>query len=171
MVIMLLALYFMCRGGFADPGVIPRKKINVLEKEKKQKLKDIPMKNLNKKGGRECLVLQNGVYQKYKFCETCFIIRPLKSHHCFDCNNCVENFDHHCPWLGTCVGIRNYKYFFLFLLFVNILIIYIISLSSYHLHLNLKKEIQEEQTIQTFSSFANLTSLGNPNTGFELDVK
>ncbi len=117
-----------------------RKKINFDEHGKKQKLKDVPNK-ANKR--KEYIIVQNGLLIKYKFCSTCFVIKPISSHHCFDCNNCVEKFDHHCPWLGTCVGRRNYKYFFWFTFFVNVLILYIIAFSSYHLHLNLRREINE----------------------------
>ena len=57
---------------------------------------------------------------KVKFCSTCHIFRGPGVSHCKKCDNCVENFDHHCPWLGNCIGKNNYYYFFLFLIFVNI---------------------------------------------------
>mmetsp|Transcript_43023 Transcript_43023/g.93684 ORF Transcript_43023/g.93684 Transcript_43023/m.93684 type:complete len:414 (-) Transcript_43023:295-1536(-) len=42
------------------------------------------------------------------FCGVCRIYVELKTRHCWDCNKCVSYFDHHCPWLNTCIGSRNY---------------------------------------------------------------
>ena len=58
-----------------------------------------------------------------KFCETCLVFRPQGSAHCNDCANCVSGFDHHCPWIGTCVGSGNYNSFFGFVTFLYSLII------------------------------------------------
>lgn len=51
----------------------------------------------------------NGIRYKVKFCNTCHIIRPPGVSHCKVCNICVEKFDHHCPWVGNCIGKNNYK--------------------------------------------------------------
>lgn len=52
-----------------------------------------------------------------KWCETCGTYRPPRSSHCRVCDNCVENIDHHCTYLNTCVGRRNYVSFMAFLVF------------------------------------------------------
>ncbi|MBW0540119.1 hypothetical protein O181_079834 [Austropuccinia psidii MF-1] len=50
-----------------------------------------------------------------RFCKKCQIIKPHRSHHCRHCDTCVLKMDHHCPWIGGCVGARNYKFFINFL--------------------------------------------------------
>ena len=57
---------------------------------------------------------------KLSFCETCKHFRPPRSFHCHQCNCCIELHDHHCPWVGTCVGKRNTRFFGAFLTITSI---------------------------------------------------
>ncbi len=50
-----------------------------------------------------------------KYCTKCSIEQPLRTKHCRSCNRCVATYDHHCPWIGNCVGEKNRRFFFIFL--------------------------------------------------------
>ena len=58
---------------------------------------------------------------KLAYCDTCGLVRPPRAFHCRHCNVCIEGHDHHCPWVGTCIGKRNHGYFALFLLQTSLL--------------------------------------------------
>ena len=56
-----------------------------------------------------------------KVCSTCDVRRPRGCSHCRECDNCVQDYDHHCHWLGNCVGARNHGAFLVFLLSTSML--------------------------------------------------
>ena len=59
--------------------------------------------------------LIDGIGEDRWYCPMCQFSPPLRSSHCKKCGRCVLRRDHHCPWLGCCVGMENHLYFVLFL--------------------------------------------------------
>jgi len=51
-----------------------------------------------------------------RYCTLCNIEQPIRSKHCRSCDKCVARYDHHCPWIGVCVGEKNHQYFYWFLI-------------------------------------------------------
>lgn len=59
-----------------------------------------------------------------KVCQVCGPYVGLRTHHCRACTRCVQGFDHHCFWLGTCVGQNNHSRFLAYMVSETILVAY-----------------------------------------------
>lgn len=49
------------------------------------------------------------LYEKYNpdyVCPYCEVRRTQDVKHCQNCSKCVKKFDHHCPWIHNCVGLK-----------------------------------------------------------------
>ncbi|KAE9353104.1 hypothetical protein PF008_g5150 [Phytophthora fragariae] len=70
--------------------------------------------------------------ETYTFCDHCDSYRPEGALHCIDCRVCIEEYDHHCPWTGKCVGKGNVRYFYAWLLFLVLAFVYeVIEFTTY----------------------------------------
>jgi hypothetical protein len=54
-------------------------------------------------------------FQLVRFCKPCGAFKPPRVAHCKQCAQCICMYDHHCPFIGGCLGFANRKAFQLFL--------------------------------------------------------
>ncbi|OIV90014.1 hypothetical protein TanjilG_00315 [Lupinus angustifolius] len=108
LILTVLDLIFLLLTSGRDPGIVPR---NSRPPEFDDAF-DIATPSMEWINGvtphlklpRTKDVIVNGYAVKVKFCDTCLLYRPPRTSHCSICNNCVQKFDHHCPWVGQCIG-------------------------------------------------------------------
>ncbi|KAK2391404.1 DHHC-type zinc finger family protein [Trifolium repens] len=108
-----------------DPGIVPRNSYPPVPDEYDGSVSINSEQNLPPHLPRSKEVIINGIAVKVKYCDTCMLYRPPRCSHCSICDNCVERFDHHCPWVGQCIGLRNYRFYYMFVFSATLLCLYI----------------------------------------------
>jgi DHHC palmitoyltransferase len=73
----LQSMYFLLSAAYRDPGIVREGRLNV----------------------------PNPIPRSFRWCEMCNYHQPPTTLHCPDCNTCVLGFDHHCVWMGNCIGV------------------------------------------------------------------
>ncbi|XP_059613206.1 palmitoyltransferase ZDHHC20-B isoform X1 [Phlebotomus argentipes] len=116
---------------FTGIGTVPPKfRIPASELEKLNRAEsEETQKRILEAFARELPVVNRTITGAVRTCEKCQHVKPDRCHHCSVCGVCVLKMDHHCPWVGNCIGFTNYKFFILFLGYALAFCLYV-ALSS-----------------------------------------
>jgi len=125
-----LATVSLFCSGCMDPGILPRS----------------PPPPSTEHLPRTRNVEVNGHMVVVRYNETCNFYQPPRAHHCSVLNDCIERFDHYCPWVGTTVGKRNYRFYLLFVFSSSILCIFTFTCSAFLIKLRADEE--DTNTVQ-----------------------
>ncbi|PAA53144.1 hypothetical protein BOX15_Mlig014833g3 [Macrostomum lignano] len=122
------------RATFLDPGLYPRA---TAEEAREDEIRGLLFKP----------VTVRGCQSKIKWCSTCQFYRPPRCSHCSACDQCIDTFDHHCPWVNNCIGRRNYRAFFFFLVSLTLHIAGVLVACVYHIVMNRERLNQAEPIV------------------------
>ncbi|CAH1402237.1 unnamed protein product [Nezara viridula] len=140
-VLFVFVMSSLLRTSFSDPGIIPRATPDEAAYIEKQiEVPNSTNSPTYRPPPRTKEITIRGQTVKLKYCFTCKIFRPPRASHCSLCDNCVERFDHHCPWVGNCVGKRNYRYFYMFIVSLAFLCVFILAGAVTHIILLAKED-------------------------------
>ncbi|XP_068426524.1 palmitoyltransferase ZDHHC18a isoform X2 [Clinocottus analis] len=145
-VLFLFSVISLLRTSFTDPGILPR--ASPEEAADIEKQIDTSGSSTYRPPPRTKEILINQQVVKLKYCFTCKMFRPPRTSHCSLCDNCVERFDHHCPWVGNCVGKRNYRFFYSFIISLSFLTSFIFGCVVTHITLRSQEGKSLVQAIQ-----------------------
>ena len=109
--------------GPITPDMLAEGQINCTQQNRHQKFEDESeeinwdnvQENHNNEQFYELPINEDIMIVETRYCTVCFIEQPLRAKHCKECGKCVAVHDHHCPWLGICIGERNRFYFYWYL--------------------------------------------------------
>ncbi len=80
----------------SDPGVVPKQSRAALQRARAAVVAEAEARD-GPGAGQAAL-------GEYTICSRCNVLRKAGTHHCYDCDACIEELDHHCPWTGKCIG-------------------------------------------------------------------
>lgn len=90
----------------------------------------------------------------YNYCIKCQNKKEFRTVHCYICDRCIQEFDHHCIWVNKCIGKYNKESF-------NILVILLLINAFFNLILSLLSFENEQYSnftkIFRFFYFGNIT--------------
>ena len=121
---LVVAIWTFCLVVFTEPGLLPSREQleqSVSSTSKAAVALNSAYRDMYAIVEPDALARIYGEFQRTRAtlyeCHACRVFKPTAStSHCEQCNACVVGKDHHCVFLGTCVGVRNRANFTAFLL-------------------------------------------------------
>jgi len=132
LVILMTLIAIYVSACFSDCGVISNP--DLLRSETKETvLRNANSRIISRSSHKLLLDLTEKLIPIDNYCPYCVVNKNKKNKikHCFICDICVKDFDHHCFWINNCVGQNNIKLFILFISYVLINLLFHIFLTVF----------------------------------------